>query len=71
MFTAAECQALAEEKCVQAEHAGRNRGRLMIAAEGWRILAWQLRRADVAGINKVPRAKLVLAPQALAQLAIG
>jgi hypothetical protein len=49
MFTSAECRAYAEQKLAQADHDGRHRRRLLIAAEAWLFLASQLRRVEVVG----------------------
>ena len=51
MFTAAECRAQAEQKLAQAEREGRNRKRLITAAEAWDLLAGQLRRTEAAFTN--------------------
>lgn len=52
MFTSSECRAHAEEKLAQAERDYRHRKRLIRAAEGWFLLASQLRRieASVTGV---------------------
>jgi hypothetical protein len=47
MLTSHECRARAEEKLAQADHDGRNRKRLISAAEGWLFLASQMRRLEV------------------------
>jgi hypothetical protein len=46
MYTSAECRAQAEEKLAQAQWDGRNRNRLITAAEAWLFLASQLRRLE-------------------------
>ena len=46
MLTSAECRALAEQKLAQAERDLRHSRRLINAAEGWLILAGQLRRLE-------------------------
>ena len=48
MFTSHECLAHAEQKLAQAGHDGRNRKRLVTAAEGWLFLASQMRRLEVS-----------------------
>jgi hypothetical protein len=48
MLTSAECQAQAEQKLAQAETDHRHRKRLITAAEGWIVLARQLRGVEAA-----------------------
>jgi hypothetical protein len=48
MLTFAECRALAEAKLAQAEHDERHRRRLISAAEGWLLLASQMRRLEAS-----------------------
>jgi hypothetical protein len=48
MFTSVECRAIAEQKLAQAERDGRNRKRLIAAAEGWLFLAGKLVGAEAA-----------------------
>jgi hypothetical protein len=52
MFTSAECRAQAEQKLVLADHDGRNRKRLIAAAEAWLFLASQLRRHEALFENE-------------------
>jgi hypothetical protein len=48
MFTSAECRVRAEEKLAEAERDERHRRRLICAAQGWLILASQMRRVEAA-----------------------
>jgi hypothetical protein len=48
MFTSAECRAMSEQKLAQAEHDDRHRNRLITAAQGWLLLASQIRRLEAA-----------------------
>jgi hypothetical protein len=44
--TCDECRAVAEEKLAEADRDKRHRKRLITAAEGWLVLAGQLRRLE-------------------------
>lgn len=48
MFTSAECQAQAEDKLAQAECDPSHSRRLTAAAQGWLLLASQMRRLEAA-----------------------
>ena len=54
MFTSSECRAHAEEKIAQAQREPRHQRRLLTAAEGWLVLAGQIRRIEkaMAGAGK-------------------
>ena len=45
-LTSAECRTIAEEKLAEADRDNRHRQRLITAAEGWLVLAGQLRRLE-------------------------
>jgi len=48
VYTSAECRAIAEQKLAEAERDTRRSRRLIAAAQGWLILASQLRRLEAA-----------------------
>jgi hypothetical protein len=48
MFTSAECQAQAEEKLAQTERDPSHSRRVTAAAQGWLLLASQMRRLEAA-----------------------
>jgi hypothetical protein len=53
MYTSAECRAFAEQKLAEADHDDRHRKRLITAAEGWLLLASQLRRLEAAPLPNI------------------
>jgi hypothetical protein len=53
MFTSAECRAFAEQKLAEADRDCRHRKRLITAAEGWLLLASQLRRLEAAPLPNI------------------
>jgi hypothetical protein len=46
MLTSIECQEMAKQKLVQAEHEPQRRIRLLTAAQGWLVLESELRRLE-------------------------
>jgi hypothetical protein len=54
MFTSSECRTHAEQKIAQAQLEPRHQRRLLTAAQGWLVLAGQVRRMEkaLAGAGK-------------------
>jgi hypothetical protein len=52
VFTSSQCRAQAEEKIAQAEREPQHRRRLLTAAQGWLLLAAQMRRLEATRSRK-------------------
>jgi hypothetical protein len=63
VLTSAECRAQAEQKLAQAEHDGRHRKRLIVAAEAWLFLANQLGSSETVTEKRSKRRSVAALPK--------